>query len=211
MLFGISKKIVTFHNSVLFCSWIYDWCLFKQCECQITEFFHLLLPFFSTTKCHFFDHLQLAAGKSLAETTEPKGSCHFQMEENKNLKETRGKRDGRRRSTSVNIPKHIFTLVSSLACNVQQILFSKCNYSPFQKGILCKMRHRHDTHMYMNQFHRKTVTVILEVIGSLFMLFLFGRTVVVSLQANSDSWFTTKKSKRTHKLPTSRFFQKQFA
>ena len=24
-------------------------CLFKQCECQITEFFHLLLPFFSTT------------------------------------------------------------------------------------------------------------------------------------------------------------------
>ena len=104
MWFGINKKIVTFHNSVLFCSWIYDWCLFKQCECQITEFFHLLLPFFSTTKCHFFDHLQLAAGKSLAETTEPKGSCHFQMEENKNLKETRGKGDGR--TSAVYVSKH---------------------------------------------------------------------------------------------------------
>ena len=66
----------------------------SNANAKLQSFSTFYCHFFSTTKCHFFDHLQLAAGKSLAETTEPKGSCHFQMEENKNLKETRGKGDG---------------------------------------------------------------------------------------------------------------------
>ena len=135
--------------------------------------------------------MQLAAGKSLAETTEPKGSCHFQMEENKNLKEiTRGKGDGR---TAVYVSKHSKThfhscFKSCLQCPANTIFKMQLLSFSEKNSLLNKAQTRHT---YVNQFHRKTVTVnlevFLEVIWSLFMLFLFGRTVVVSLQANSNS------------------------